>query len=335
MSDAPPSLPRKTRDQKRQERDAKRRAKAARRSPRVAAQKAAKPSRISKQPSGGGVATAARIRTSSVSTAPITETIALGPRIMPPGARHVLGRNLHVFRSAWLVIMTGLFEPVFYLWAVGIGVGALVGDVTGPGGAPVPYAEFVAPGMLAASAMNGAVYESTINIYFRLKHDRIYDAMLATPVNPHDIAAGEVATSLVRGGGYTASFLLIAWASGLVASPWALLSLPIAGLIGIAFGALGMAATTWMRSWQDFDLVQIVTMPLFLFSATFYPLDVYPPSLRVVAQISPLYHGAELMRAAFFGVWDWSVPAHVAVLAALAVFGVRVASRRISGLLLT
>jgi lipooligosaccharide transport system permease protein len=120
---------------------------------------------------------------------------------------------------------------------------------------------------------------------------------------------------------------------GLTESWWALMTVPGAVLIGFAFGSLGMAATTYMRSWQDLDLVALVTMPLFLFSATFYPLDVYPPAIQQIARISPLYHGAEMLRAFSLGIFDWTLAGHIAFLVVIGLIGARIASRRLDGLL--
>jgi lipooligosaccharide transport system permease protein len=121
---------------------------------------------------------------------------------------------------------------------------------------------------------------------------------------------------------------------GLMPSPWGLLALPGALLIGFAFAAVGMATTTFMRSWQDFDMVTLVTLPLFLFSATFYPVSQYPGWLQAVAVVSPLYHGVELIRALTLGDLDWSLLGHVAFLAVMGLAGLAVASRRIEALLL-
>ena len=259
----------------------------------------------------------------------------------PPGreqrfpARHLLERNLRVYKRVWPAIVSGAFEPAFYLFAVGVGLGRLVGDVTGPGGAPVDYATFVAPALLAASAMNGAVNESTFNLFSKLKQEKVYDAVLATPMRPGDVAVGEITFSQMRGALYGVGFLVIAVAAGLAPSiPGALLAVPAAVLIGFAFGAVGMACTTFMRSWQDFDLIQLVTLPLFLFSATFYPLDVYPGAVQAIARFSPLYHGVELVRACWFWTFDITIVGHVAVLLAMAVGGLVVAGRRIRALLM-
>jgi lipooligosaccharide transport system permease protein len=231
------------------------------------------------------------------------------------------------------VLLSGFVEPVFYLFAVGIGIGALVGDVTGPDGTPVPYDAFVAPALLAASAMNGAVFESTFNVFFKLRFARTYDAVLATPMEPRDVALGEAATSLLRGAPYAVGFLAVALALGLARSWWTVLALPAALLIGFAFAAVGMAASTWMRSWQDLDLVTLATLPLFLFSATFYPLEVVPPLLQTLTLLSPLYHGTVLVRGLMLGTPTWSMLGNVAVLLALGLVGTWIAGRRFAGIL--
>jgi lipooligosaccharide transport system permease protein len=260
-------------------------------------------------------------------------------RILPPGAyagraRMLLERGLLVYRRVWLMIFSGMFEPLFYLFALGTGLGALVGTIAGPGNVQIGYAEFIAPGLLAASAMNGAVYDATFNIFFKLKYAKVYDAILATPLGPVDIAIGEITWSLLRGGLYAAGFLLVMLGMGLISSAWALLALPAALLIALGFAAVGMAATTFMRSWQDFDLVQLAIMPMFLFATTFYPLAVYPPAVRWLVQCMPLYHGVELMRALSTGIVGWDLLGHAAYFVAMAVIGFTIAARRLSVLLL-
>ncbi|HSJ26686.1 MAG TPA: ABC transporter permease [Acidimicrobiia bacterium] len=250
-------------------------------------------------------------------------------------AHRVLERNVLVYRRIWKVFVSGFAEPVFYLLAIGVGVGALVGDITLPDGQLVSYTAFVAPALLGASAMNGAIYESTFNIFFKLKYGKIYDAMLATPLRPVDIAVGEISWSLIRGGAYAVGFIVVMLGFGLVESWWAVLAVPAALLIGLAFGSVGMAATSFMRSWQDFDMVQLVSLPLFLFSATFYPLDVYPPVIQQFTRISPLYHGVELIRGLTIGVLDWTMIGHTAFLLAMAAIGMTIAARRLEKLLLT
>ena len=262
-------------------------------------------------------------------------TAALVHLLLPPavrggrGASRVVERNLLVARRGWLIVLSGFLEPVFYLLAIDVGLGRLVGDVTGPGGVQVPYAAFAAPALLAASAMNGAVYEATFNIFFKLRYGKLYDAMLATPLTPADIALGEIGYSQLRALGYAVAFMGVMGVLGLIASPWALLAVPAAILLGLAFGAVGLAAVTFMRSWVDLDMVNLALLPLFLFSATFYPLDVYPPLLQAVTRLSPLYHGVELVRGLTLGVVHPGLLGHAAFLAVMAVAGALVAARRL------
>lgn len=253
--------------------------------------------------------------------------------VTPFRAHRIWEHNFVVYRRLWKVVFSGFFEPVFYLFAVGVGVGALVGDVTGPGGVVVPYAAFVAPAMMAASAMNGSVIETTFNIFFKLKYQKVYEGVLTTPMQPADIAIGEIGWALLRGVLYSTAFIIVMFAMGLTESWWAILAVPAATLVGFAFGAAGMAAVTYMRSWQDFDLVTLVTMPLFLFSGTFYPLDVYPPIIQNIAKISPLYHGTELLRGFTLGVVDWTMFGHAAFLIIMGLIGAVIANRRLDGML--
>ena len=180
-----------------------------------------------------------------------------------------------------------------------------------------PYPQFVAPALLAASAMNGAVFDSTFNVFFKLKYAKLYDAVLATPMGPRDIAVGEISWSLIRGGLYSAAFLVVAVLAGAVGSWWALLALPAAVFIGFAFAALGMFATTFMRSWVHFDYITLAIQPMFLFSATFFPLSTYPEALQWLVRATPLYHGVALERALMLGDVGWGVLAHVAYLVVL------------------
>jgi lipooligosaccharide transport system permease protein len=235
-------------------------------------------------------------------------------------------------KAFWPVFLSGFFDPVFYLLAIGVGIGQLAGDVE-VAGMPVDYTAFVAPAMLAASAMNGAIYEST-NMFFKLKYGKIYDGILATPLQARDVATGEIAWSLARGSIYSLAFLLVMAVMGLIESPYGVLALPAAILIGFAFGAAGVAATTYMRTWQDLDLVTLVTLPLFLFSATFYPIDVYPGFIQIVTWLSPLYHGVVLIRGLTLGILEWTMLINVAYLAAWGIVGSTITARRVGMLLL-
>jgi lipooligosaccharide transport system permease protein len=250
------------------------------------------------------------------------------------GSLRLIERHARVYRHAWVVFVSGIFEPLFYLLSVGLGLGALVGKVPGPGGQPIPYRDFVAPGLLAVSSMNGAMYDSTFNIFFRLKYAKLYDAVLATPMRPTQVALGEIGWALLRGTIYAMAFTLVMLALGLVHSPWAVLDVPVAVLIGFAFAAIGMTGTTYMKSWQDFDYVILASLPLFLFSATFYPLSVYPRAVQVVIECTPLYQGVVLLRGLTLGVVGPGLIWRAAYLAVLGLAGLYASGRRIGKLLL-
>ncbi len=266
------------------------------------------------------------------------------PRTMPVGrllpAMHVRGRswrmverNALAYRRMWFIFLTGFIEPVLFLLSIGIGVGALVGNLR-VGGKVVDYETFVAPGLLAVSAMNGALFDTTFNFFVKFKYSHTYDAVLATPVGVRDVATGEVLWALVRGTIYSTIFLLTMVAFGLVLSWWALLAIPGAVLIGFAFAGAGLAGTTFMRSFLDFDYVNLAIIPLFLFSATFFPLDRYPAGLQAIIRLTPLYQGVVLERSLVLGTdITWTLLVHVAYLAAMGYFGVRIAERRIGRLL--
>jgi lipooligosaccharide transport system permease protein len=242
-------------------------------------------------------------------------------------------RNLMVYRRTWMLIVSGFFEPLFYLFSMGIGLGHYVGKAPVEGVGLVSYGSFVAPALLASAAMNGATYEC-VNIFFKLKYAKTYDAMLSTPVAPADIAAGEIAWTLFRGVLYAVGFLIVVAALGLIHSPWAVLALPAAVLIGFGFAGLSVAGATFMRSWQDFEIFGLVQLPMFLFSATFYPLSVYPTALQWVVRCTPLYNSIALMRALMLGGVGWEQLLNVAYLAAMGLIGLMITGRRIGKLLL-
>jgi lipooligosaccharide transport system permease protein len=276
----------------------------------------------------------------------MSDTVAL--RMLPPagllarlkragtdtGSLRLIERHARAYRRAWLVFISGVFEPLFYLLSVGLGLGVLVGKVAGPGGQLIPYREFVAPGLLAVSSMNGAMYDSTFNVFFRLKYAKLYDAVLATPMRPTQVARGEIGWALIRGTIYAIAFIGVMLALDLLHSPWVVLDVPVAVLIGFAFAGIGMFGTTYMKSWQDFDYVILASMPLFLFSATFYSLSVYPRPAQIVIEWTPLYQGVVLLRDLTVGVVGPGLLWRAAYLAALGVAGLYASGRRIGKLLL-
>jgi lipooligosaccharide transport system permease protein len=276
----------------------------------------------------------ARVRAAPLRILPVT---MLGRPLRSLGGRgslHLIERHARVYRHTWLVLASGVGEPLFYLLSIGIGLGHLVGQVTGPGGHLISYTGFVAPALLATSCMTGAIYDSTFNVYLRLKYAKLYDAALATPMRAGDVALGEIGWALIRGSLYALAFMVVMLAMGLLQSAWSVLALPVAVLTGFAFAATGMAATTFMRSWQDFEYVTVAMLPLFLFSATFYPLAVYPRPLQIVVECTPLYQSVVLMRGLVLGVVGPGLLWRAAYLAVMGAGGLYLAGRRISRLLL-
>src|ERR1051326_8537415 len=213
------------------------------------------------------------------------------------GSLRLVERHARVYRHLWLMLLSGIGEPLFYLLSIGIGLGHLVGTVGG-----VSYTAYVAPALLATSSMNGAIYDSTFNVFFLIKYAKTYDAALATPMRAQDLALGQVLWAVIRSALYAFAFTGVMLAMGLFHSYWAIGVLPAAVLTGFAFAAAGMAATTFMRSWQDFEYVTLAIVPMFLFSTTFYPLSVYPRPVAVLVECTPLYQAVTLMRGLALGM---------------------------------
>ena len=174
------------------------------------------------------------------------------------------------------------------------------------------------------------------NVFWKLRYGKVYDSMLSTPLGPTDVAVGETAWAQFRGAALRdrASSITVA-ALGLIHSWWGLLALPAAIVVGFGFAGIGIGASTFLRSWQDFDTVQLVQLPMFLFSATFYPLSVYPVAIQWFVRFSPLYHAITLIRSLTLGTVGPINLVHAGYLLALGLFGIWLARRRMAGLLLT
>jgi lipooligosaccharide transport system permease protein len=250
-------------------------------------------------------------------------------------ARAVLYRGWRATKSTnWLVMVSGVFEPVFYLLSLGIGLGSLVGTVTAGDGRDIPYAAFIAPALLATAAMNGAVYDSTWNVFFKIRFSRLYEGMLSTSLGPLDVAIGEISLALLRGAAYAVAFMVVMQVVGLNLSWWALLALPAVLLVALAFASFGMGITSYMKSFQQMDIINFVMLPMFLLSATFYPLSVYPPPIQVVIQALPLWQSVELVRSLTTGAVSVGILWHVLYLAVMATLGMILTTRRLRALFL-
>ena len=250
-------------------------------------------------------------------------------------ARSVMQRGWSATRSTnWLVIVSGFFEPIFYLLSLGIGFGALVGDIQTSTGQHVPYAAFIAPALLATAAMNGAVYDSTWNVFFKMHFAKLYEGMLSTSLGPLDVALGEILLALLRGALYAAGFMVVMQVLGLNLSWWALLALPAVLLIAFGFASFGMGVTSYMKTFQQMDWINFILLPMFLLSATFYPITVYPEWIQKIIMALPLWHGVELVRGLTTGAVDLGMLWHVLYFAVMIVLGLILTTRRLRALFL-
>lgn len=240
-------------------------------------------------------------------------------------------RNALIYRRSLTPVLSSILEPVLYLLSIGFGVGALVGRVHG---VDVRYAAFVAPGILATTAMNAAFNQTSFGIFMRLKLDRAYDAIIPTPLSVTDIAVGEVASAVFSGVFASAGFVLVMLVLGLVVSPAILLAIPGSLLVGYAFGATGLAVMTYFRDFPDFQLVQLVMLPMFLFATTFYPLSVYPSWARPLIEALPLYQSIQLLREPALGRFHWDLVFAAIYLFVLGSLALAFANRRLARKLL-
>ncbi|HAN70058.1 MAG TPA: ABC transporter [Actinobacteria bacterium] len=249
-------------------------------------------------------------------------------------AHTLIERNVLALRTSNTIsFLSGFVEPVIFLLAFGYGVGALVGTVS-YAGIDASYAAFVAPALLAASAMNGAIFDSTFNVFFKMHFMRVYQAMMSTSLGPLDVALGEIGWAMIRGAAYAVGFLAVMTVAGLATTWWALLLIPAAMLIAFAFASIGMSLTSLMSSFQQLNWLQFVLLPLFLFSGTFFPITAYPEWLQVLVTMTPLWQAVALTRNLAFGVIDLSTLGHVLYFAAIAIVGLYATTRRLDALFL-
>jgi lipooligosaccharide transport system permease protein len=253
-----------------------------------------------------------------MTTAPVAPTLVAPARsrflgsLYAGNARAVVARGALATRSTnYLIVLSGFFEPIFYLVSLGYGLSGFVGGVETTTGQVVPYAAFIAPALLAVSAMNGAVYDSTWNVFFKMNYSKLYQGMLSTSLGPLDVAFGEIILALARGGVYAVGFLIVMQALGLNLAYTAILALPAVLLIAFGFASLGMAITSYMKTFQQMDWIAFVMLPMFLFSATFYPITVYPEPIQWLVQALPLWHGVELVRGLTTGALSIAMLGHV------------------------
>ncbi len=257
----------------------------------------------------------------------------LGDKYYAGRSHAVLERSFIAFKSStWVVIVTGFVEPVLYLLSFGYGVGKFIGNIDSGAGGIVSYAAFIAPGLLATSAMNGAVYDSTWNVFFKLRESRLYHGMLATSLGPLDVALGEIAWALLRGLVYAMGFMAVVAPLGLIPSWWGLLAVPAAVLIAFGFAALGMAITSYFTTFQQMNFINIALLPMFLFSGSFYPLTVFSGWVQGVIKALPLWQAISLVRGLTLGVINIGLLSHVLYFLVMIAGGLFFTTKRLNAL---
>jgi lipooligosaccharide transport system permease protein len=229
------------------------------------------------------------------------------------------------YRRTWRgSIYSSVLMPVLYLGAMGLGLGTLVDQRGTAGLGGVSYLVFLAPGLMAATAMQTAVGESLYPVYSAVKWQRTYQAAAATPLRPGDIFRGHLLFTTMRLVMNMLIFLVIMAAFGAVRSAWVVAAVPVAVLTGLAFAApLDAFAVTRKNNDQAFNIIfRFGMIPLFLFSGTFFPVTQLPGWIRPLAYVTPLWHGVALCRALSLGSADLvGSLGHLAYLTAVAILG--------------
>ena len=255
-----------------------------------------------------------------------------GERVYSGRVLQLLERGYIAFKSStYMIVISGFLEPVLYLLSFGYGIGKLLPTIA-VGGETIKYAAFIAPALLATSAMNGAIYDSTMNVFFKLNHDRIYHGMLATSMGPLDVALGEIGWALIRGFSYACAFMVVIAPLGLVVSAWGLLAIPAAVLIAFGFASCGMAVTSYMKSFQQLEIVNMILLPMFLFSGSFYPISVFPQWLQFVVNLLPLSHAIDLVRGLCLGHINFALAGHALYFVVMIVIGLFFTTKRLNAL---
>ena len=221
--------------------------------------------------------------------------MTIGPIDLVSAGR-VWQRNLWVYRDRWLfALFPNFFEPIFYLLGMGVGLGFYVAGGGEFGGS---YLAFIAPGLVAASAMNGASFETTYNVFVKLHFDKYYDAIVTTRVNMQDAAVGELLWAVSRAVAYGVIFLIVTFFFDTPLSWGALLALPALALVGFCFAGIGLAFTSLINIIDVYSYYfTLFITPSFLFSGIFFPVEErFPDWLVAVAQATPLYRSVNLLR---------------------------------------
>src|SRR5580765_7020168 len=245
-------------------------------------------------------------------------------------------RAMQYRRTFRASIFSSFLNPVLFLLAMGVGLGTYVdrsGSATQALGG-LSYLQFLAPGLLAATTMQAAAFESMFPIMAGLTWQKVFHAMYATPITPRDIVVGNLVWIAIRLTTIAAIFTIVMTQFGAAASPLIVLAIPAAVLTGLAFATPIAAFAATQRTPEKFNAIfRFGITPLFLFSGTFFPISNLPPLIQPLAWLSPLWHGVELCRGLAFGtIRDEPLLAlvHIAVLTSLTVVGLWWAFRTVS-----
>jgi lipooligosaccharide transport system permease protein len=242
-------------------------------------------------------------------------------------------RNWLVYKRLWhRSLAFGFLQPILFLTAMGLGIGALMSTSDRSAFGGVDFIDWLGPGMLAAMAMQTATFESTYPIMNKIMWGRNYEAMLSTPISVRSIVGGELGWIAFRIGTLATVFIVVLTLFGIVRTPWAVLAIPVATLIGVAFSACLIAFTATQKNDVGFSAIfRFVINPLFLFSGTFFPLTQLPDSVEWVAWLTPLFHGVELIRGLVLNSLDpAAAPIHLAYLLVMAGAGIWLAERNLT-----
>ena len=259
----------------------------------------------------------------------------LGSSVFAGRPATVAERNLRTLKSSsGLTFVAGFVEPVLFLIAFGFGVGGMVGNIT-ENGESISYAAYIMPALLATSAMNGAIFDSTWNVYFKMQFAKLYEGMLATSLGTLDVALGEIGWAMFRGFVYSIGFVSVVGALGLVPTfGGALLAIAAAAIVSFAFASVGMGITSYVKSFQQLDMITFLLLPMFLFSGTLFPLSIFPDWAQFLIQGLPLRQAIELVRDAMTLNISVSMLGHVAYFAVMIIGGLFFTTRRLTALFL-
>ncbi|MFP5518317.1 MAG: ABC transporter permease [Bdellovibrionia bacterium] len=242
------------------------------------------------------------------------------------GLVKVWQRNWLFFKKTWLVsLFWVVIEPVFYLGAIGFGLGAFVSNIQG-----MSYIEFFFPALLCSTAMMVSFFEGTYGSYTKLTHIKTYSTIMLTPIGPNEIIFGEILWSASKGFFGVLGVSLVAGFFGLLQDANLLIALPVLFLIALSFASFAMLMTSVARNYDSFIYsTSGIIVPMSLLSGTYFPLEQLPTALKYVAYVFPLTHGVSAVRNIIAGNFSWVIGVNIFVLLVFILVFSSIASRRI------